>query len=138
MTRKSVWVLTLHQLRGRQKNPQKVPHQCCVARERTKFDFFERWLKSQNVQSLLLRDRRQAGDTKKHHKGHVSKAAFSHQNTPLYRGLVGQLTFLHPECCTGSSSRTPARRSHTRSCTAACLCSTCSRTQYTQLQPGHS
>lgn len=50
-------VLALHRLKRK-----KVPHQCCVAGERTKFDFFEGWLESQNVQSLLLRNRWQAGD----------------------------------------------------------------------------
>lgn len=114
---------SIRTLNNQQPPHKTVPHQCCVAGERTKFYFFERWLESQNVQSLLLRYWWQAGDPKlKKHQGHVLKAACSHQNQ-------SQFTFLHQECCTGSSSRRPEKRSHMRSCTAVCLCSTCSRTQ---------
>lgn len=61
--------------------PANVPHQCCIAGERAKSDFFERRLESQNVQSLLLRDRRQAGDA---NSKHIKVSQKLHSHTKIH------------------------------------------------------
>lgn len=64
-----------------------------------------------------------------------------HSDTKTVQSLHIRLTCPHPECCTGSSSRTPERIFHMKSCTVVDLCSTCSRryiNETTRPQPGLS
>lgn len=64
-----------------------------------------------------------------------------HSDPKTVQSLHTQLTCLHPECCTGSSSRTPERIFHMKSCTVVDLCSTWSRMyihETTRPQPGLS
>lgn len=99
-----------------------VPHQRSIASERAKLDLLKRGLKTKNVESLLLRNGWKTCNANKH----MIKVSCWWL---IYLLVYSLFTFLHPECCTGNSNRTPTTRFHTKSCTAVGWCSTWQREQ---------